>query len=67
MGWIGEAIGTGLGAGIGSIWGEKNIGGDVGGKVGKWLPFKKGGQMRSYKTMLTGKETKPKKKKFQKK
>lgn len=62
MGFIGEAIGKGLGAFGGSLLGHTDAGKDIGGALGSFLPFKKGGRVNAMVVM----NAKPKKRKAKK-
>lgn len=47
MGIFGKAIGSAFGAGIGSFWDAEKDGAGIGGTIGSWLPFQKGGKVPS--------------------
>ena len=76
MGFIGSLIGAGVGAIGGTFIGKPGAGAEVGGAIGGWLPFSRGGSIPRPPSSITqadvqllrrGGAVRAKKRKFQKK
>jgi hypothetical protein len=61
MGVFGNLLGQGLGRLGGGLFGQGDLGQNVGGQLGNLLPFKKGGRKKASKPKAKGKATKARK------